>query len=191
MKTHSYFLLSAMVLVGIGVFAQDAPPPPAPPDPGTPLPGTPLPGTPLPGIPTTPLGSGSLDAEANKTAEKGVSIQVANELRAVISTNIHAWGTKNLNLLRSTTHSESPLVETSDLMARYIFARFKLKYTVTKLLALKADDEEAEVEVHQTTEKLDGPAFRNNRAVVIHTLKKENGKWKMWSSQVMLLQFLK
>ncbi len=196
MKTRSYLFLAAIALGGAYVQAQDAPPPP-PPDPGvdipgTPsLPGTPLPGTPLPGTPTTPPGEPGTTPEAGeKPAEEAVSIQVANELRAVIRTNIHAWGSKNINLLRSTTHPESPLLETSDLMARYIFARYKLKYTVTKVTALKADEEEAEVEVHQTTEKIDGPAFRNNRAVVVHTLKKENGKWKMWSSEVTLLQFL-
>ena len=181
-----------MALAGLRALAQDLPPPPPPPpEPPAPLPGTPLPGTPLPGTPTTPPANpGNPDEGTKKPAEEGVSIQVANELRAVISTNIHAWGSQNLNLLRSTTHSESPLVETSDLMARYIFARFQLKYTVTKLVALEADEEEAEVEVHQTTEKIDGPAFRNNRAIVVHTLKKENGKWKMWSSKVRLLEFL-
>ncbi len=186
MKTRSYLLLSAIALVGSSLFAQDplAPPPS--------LPGSkPLPGTPLPGsTPIAPGAPGLGEGENEKPAEPAVSPQVANELRAVVRTNIHAWGSQNLNLLRSTTHSESPLVETSDLMARYIFARFKLKYTVTKVTALKADDEEADVEVHQTTEKIDGPSFRNNRAVVVHTLKKENGKWKMWGSEVKLLQFL-
>ena len=189
MKTFSYYLLVTIALGGVHLQAQDAPPPP--PDPGAALPGTPLPGTPLPGTPTTPPGDPAAPADGGeKPDENVVSPQVANELRAVIRTNIHAWGSKNINLLRSTTHTESPLLETSDLMARYIFARFKLKYTVTKVTALKADDEEAEVEVHQTTEKVDGPSFRNNRAVVVHTMKKENGKWKMWSSEVKLLQFL-
>ncbi len=188
MKTFSFLLPLTIALCGFHLQAQDAPPTP---DPGTPaLPGTPLPGTPLPGTPTTPEAPGEKPEEGEKPAAEEVSIQVANELRSVIRTNIHAWGSKNINLLRSTTHSESPLLETSDLMARYIFARFKLKYTVTKVTALKADEEEAEVEVHQTTEKEEGPAFRNNRAVVVHTLKKENGKWKMWSSEVTLLQFL-
>ena len=181
MKMRPYLLLSSIVLVGSPLLAQDAP--------GTPtdLPGTPLPGTPLPGTPTDPSAPPGKDGNATKET---VSPQVANELRSVIQTNIHAWRTENLNLLRSTTHSESPLIETSDLMARYVFARFKLKYDVTKFTALKADDEEAEVEVHQMTQKIDGPSFRNNRVVIVHTLKKENSKWKMWSSEVKLLQFL-
>ncbi|MBO94846.1 MAG: hypothetical protein CMI32_08125 [Opitutales bacterium] len=181
MKMRSYILLSAIALIGSPLLAQDAP--------GTPidLPGTPIPGTPLPGTPVDPLAPPAKDGNATAPA---IPAKVANELRAVVRTNIHAWGTGNLNLLRSTTHSESPLVETSDLMARYIFARYKLKYTVTKVNTLEVDDDEAEVEVHQTTEKIDGPSFRNNRAVVVHTLKKENGKWKMWGSEVKLLQFL-
>ena len=150
--------------------------------PGKAIPAAPLNPTPIPAI--EPGGEGE------KPAEKTITPEVENALRYAIRENLKAWNDKDLVMLRNTTHSESPLLETSNLMARYIFDRYKLKYTPTKVTVLKADSEEAEVEVHQTTELIEGPSFRNNRSVVVHTMKLENKKWKLWSSEIKLLQFL-
>ncbi|MFP6854311.1 MAG: hypothetical protein VB980_00900 [Opitutales bacterium] len=180
MKTLSFFLAVAIGPFGSILLAQD-PLAPAPDLPGKVIPATPLTPKPIPGIEA---------GEGEKEAKETISPEVENALRFAIRENLKAWNDKSLNMLRSTTHSESPLLETSDLMARYIFDRYKLKYTPTKVTVLSAEEDEAEVEVHQTTELVEGPSFRNNRSVVVHTLKKENGKWKLWSSEIKLLQFL-
>ena len=45
-------------------------------------------------------------------------------------------------------------------------------------------ESEATLHVIQTTEKVSGPDFRNNRLDVVHTLKKHNGLWKVYSTKV-------
>lgn len=184
MKILPCFLAAASTLFGLNLLGQDEPVPP-PALPGKEIPAAPLtPPAPIPGIETEG------EDEGEKPAEETVSPEVENALRYAIRENLKAWNDKDLNMLRNTTHSESPLLETSNLMARYIFDRYKLKFTPTKVTVLRADKEEAEVEVHQTTELIEGPSFRNNRSVVVHTMKKENNKWRLWSSKIQLLQFL-
>ena len=174
MKTLSYFLLlPAFAFFGATLHSQEA------------VEDTPSPfGKPPP---ADNAGDGK-DANASKPA---VDDKTASELRAVIKTNLHAWGTENMALLRSTTHSESPLLETNTLMAKHLFDNFKLRYTQLKATPIKADEEEAQVEIIQSTEKMEGiPAFRNNVQYFIHTLRKENNDWKLYSTKGVVILFL-
>ena len=173
MKTLSYFLLlPAFAFFGTSLHSQE-----------------PVEDTPSPfGKPAPADTGGGKDANASKPA---VDEKTASELRSVIKQNLHAWTTENMALLRSTTHSESPLLETNTLMAKHLFDNFKLRYTQLKATPIKADEEEAQVEIIQSTEKMDGiPAFRNNVQYFIHTLRKENNDWKIYSTKGVIILFM-
>ena len=99
---------------------------------------------------------------------------------------------KNINMALSTIHPESPTMESSKDMMTYIFARLQLKYTIQQLEVKEIDGDEAKVEVLQVTQKVSGnAAFRDNRVKMLHTMKRDGKKWKMYSSEALLIEYLK
>ena len=89
-----------------------------------------------------------------------------------------------------TIHPESPTFESTRDMMRYIFARLRLKYTLEKTEIVDVRGDEARIKVTQATQKISGnAAFRDNRVTIIHTLKRDGQKWKMFSSEAQSIQF--
>jgi len=77
-------------------------------------------------------------------------------------------------------------------MLTYIFARLQLRYTLQSIEVKKFEQDEAKVEVLQVTQKLSGnAAFRDNRIKLLHTLKRDGKKWKIYSSEALLIEYLK
>jgi hypothetical protein len=163
-----------------------------------------LPGSPLPGKPTTtvPAGTGAAilpatDTEAPpppggkpKDEPAEVDPTTAKEIKDIISSNLYACSKRNLTMAMGTIHPESPTFESSRDMMRYIFARLRLKYTLEKTEVIDVRGDEARIKVTQATQKIAGnAAFRDNRVTIIHTLKRDGQKWKMFSSEAQSIQF--
>ena len=109
-----------------------------------------------------------------------------------MKTNVHAMAKRNVNLVLDTIHPESPLVESSKDMLTYIFARLQLRYTLQRIEVKEVKPGEAQVEVLQVTQKLSGnAAFRDNRIKLLHTLKRDGQKWKIYSSEALMIEYLK
>ena len=150
-----------------------------------------LPGNSLPGASTvnTIPEAGDIPAEPEKKKMDPVMVK---ELKDVVKTNIFAVSKRNINMALSTIHPESPTMESSKDMMTYIFARLQLKYTIQQLEVKEIDGDEAKVEVLQVTQKLSGnAAFRDNRVKMLHTMKRDGKKWKMYSSEALLIEYLK
>jgi hypothetical protein len=149
-----------------------------------------LPGTSLPGATTTPsLPEGTAPAEVEKVKMDPAMVK---EIKDVIKTNIFAVSKRNINMALGTIHPESPTMESSKDMMTYIFGRLQLKYTIQQLEVKEIDGDEAKVEVLQVTQKLSGnAAFRDNRVKMLHTMKRDGKKWKMYSSEALLIEYLK
>ena len=161
--------------------------------PGSPLPGTPVetgPATPKPA--TTPPGGSDVPPPPGAKEEKPKEVDAATKQALIdtIKNNLYACDKRNVNLVMSTIHPESPTLKSTRDMMRYIFARLKLRYTLQQVEVLEVDGDEAEVRVVQYTEKVGGnAAFRNNQVVLIHKLKQDAGKWKLFSSECKQLIF--
>ena len=150
-----------------------------------------LPGTSLPGAATTVTPQDKDDKTEQPEAEKLDPVTV-KELQDVVRTNIFAVSKRNINMALSTIHPESPTKESSKDMMTYIFARLQLKYTIQQLKVTEIDGDEAKVEVLQVTQKLSGnAAFRDNRVKMLHTMKRDGKKWKMYSSEALFIEYLK
>lgn len=150
-----------------------------------------LPGTTLPGASTTPSVPevGSATAEVEKVKMDPAMVK---EIKDVIKTNIFAVSKRNINMALGTIHPESPTMESSKDMMTYIFGRLQLKYTIQQLEVKEIDGDEAKVEVLQVTQKLSGnAAFRDNRVKMLHTMKRDGKKWKMYSSEALFIEYLK
>jgi hypothetical protein len=77
-------------------------------------------------------------------------------------------------------------------MLTYILARLQLRYTLQRIQVTKVESDEAKVEVLQVTQKLSGnAAFRDNRIKLLHTLKRDGQKWKIFSSEALMIEYLK
>ena len=114
------------------------------------------------------------------------------EIEDVVKTNVHAMAKRNVNLVLDTIHPESPLVESSKDMLTYIFARLQLRYTLQRIEVKEVKPGEAQVEVLQVTQKLSGnAAFRDNRIKLLHTLRRDGQKWKIFSSEALMIEYLK
>ena len=156
--------------------------------PGTVLPGTSTTVTPEPKTPPAPGAPGE-EAPPEKPKMDPATVKA---LENVIKTNVEGMGKRNINFVLSTFHPESPLLESSKDMLTYMFARVQLRYTLQAIEVKKIDGDEAEVEVLQVTQKLSGnAAFRDNRIKLLHTLKQDGQKWKIYTSEALYIEYLK
>lgn len=162
--------------------------------PGSPLPGTPVetPATPAPG--STPPGAPDLPPPPGSGGEeekpKEVDAATKQALIDTIKNNLYACDKRDVNLVMSTIHPESPTLESTRDMLRYIFARLRLRYTLQQVEVLEVDGDEAEVRVIQATQKVAGnAAFRDNQVELIHTLKRDAQKWKLYSSKCVFIRY--
>lgn len=154
------------------------------------LPGT---ATELPGASTNVAPKAPVDAVTPAAPQKlELDPATKKELEDVVKSNVYAMSKRNVTLVLNTIHPESPLVESSKDMLTYIFARLQLRYTLQSIEVKKFEQDEAKVEVLQVTQKLSGnAAFRDNRIKLLHTLKRDGKKWKIYSSEALLIEYLK
>jgi hypothetical protein len=162
---------------------------------GQDLPGT---ATTLPGASTTvdpepkPVGEpqpGDVPPPPEKVVLDAAAVK---EIEDVVKTNVHAMAKRNVNLVLDTIHPESPILASTKDMLTYMFARLQLRYTLQRIEVKEVKLGEAKVEVLQVTQKLSGnAAFRDNRIKLLHTLKRDGQKWKIFSSEALMIEYLK
>lgn len=160
---------------------------------GQDLPGT---ATTLPGSTTVAPESKPADgtkADVPPPPEKiKLDAATVKEIEDVVKTNVHAMSKRNVNLVLDTIHPESPIVESTKDMLTYIFARLQLRYTLQQIEVKEVEPGEAKVQVLQVTQKLSGnAAFRDNRIRLLHTLKRDGQKWKIFSSEALMIEYLR
>ena len=175
-----YLCIALALVAATSLWSQDLP--------GTVLPGTSTTVTPEANTPPAP-GAPVEEAAPEKPKMDPATVQA---LKNVIKTNVEGMGKRNINFVLSTFHPESPLLESSKDMLTYMFARVQLRYTLQAIEVKKIDGDEAEVEVLQVTQKLSGnAAFRDNRIKLLHTLKQDGKKWKIYTSEALYIEYLK
>ncbi len=108
----------------------------------------------------------------------------------VINANAEFMNAKDLDGMMSTIHPESPNYPAVESMAKLIFERYDLKYSIENLKILEENDNDAKVEFTQVTKKIKGPEFKDNRTIGIHTLKKDGDSWKIYSTEMTKITFL-
>ena len=113
---------------------------------------------------------------------------VLNAVRA----NVQAMGARNLAGVMETIYPDSPNYAATKQFMEELLANYTLRCTLGNTKVLSIEQDEAQVSFVQTTEKVSGEMpFDDNRVEGIHLLKKHNGVWKIYSSQVTKSEFLK
>lgn len=94
-------------------------------------------------------------------------------------------------------HPEAPGLDRTRQTTEQVTAAFDLLYMLQELTLESADEDEAKVRFTQITQKVSGPddpkkglVFRNNKVVGIHTLRKYQGAWKIYYTQVLKIDYL-
>ncbi len=118
-----------------------------------------------------------------------VSADVKTEVYNVIQNNIKYMQQENVELTMSTLHTQSPVYEATKMTSIQIFEVYDLKYELSQYNFITQDGEYAYARVVQRTTKMSGPEFGNNVIDLLHVLKKEAGKWKIWTSAPLEIQF--
>lgn len=110
-------------------------------------------------------------------------------IKLLIERQFKALNERNPEAYMATVDPNSPGFEPTKSTISEVFKR-NLKYEPTKIEILGISENEAKVRIEQTTTKIDGPAFRDNKMIILHTLRKSNGEWKFFSSEPENVQYL-
>ncbi|WP_017717977.1 hypothetical protein [Kamptonema formosum] len=111
-------------------------------------------------------------------------------IKAAVYENLRALQREDLEGYLATIDPGSPVFEVTKALTQNLFNDYDLKYELNSLEVINIAGSEAKVRVTQTTIKIAGPDFRNNRAAVIHTLRKTNGRWKLFRTDVEKIESL-
>jgi len=115
---------------------------------------------------------------------------VPNDPISIVQENIKAMNEKDLDRAMATVDEQSPSYDQTKQVAKKLFEMFELKYELANVRVISQTEDEARVGCIQTTKKVSGPGFRDNRIDFIHTLRKVDGRWKIYYSNVQKLDYL-
>lgn len=113
-----------------------------------------------------------------------------DQIMAAVRANIEAVNTRDLNAVIAVIHPDSPGLRDMRNTAEELFKKFELRSTLKEIAVESVAGDEAKVRFSQTTEKVSGPGFQNNRVDGVHTLRKHDGQWKLYSTEVTNIAYL-
>ncbi|PHX55705.1 hypothetical protein CP500_009425 [Tychonema bourrellyi FEM_GT703] len=111
-------------------------------------------------------------------------------IKSIVLLQIKALNEENIEAYMSTIDPGYRGFEVTKNIQLQIFSQYDLKYVINQFDVISLSSNTAVIRVDQTTTKIRGPQFRNNRLVLIHNLNKSNGQWKMFSSEVQKIEYL-
>ncbi|MFZ2324450.1 MAG: hypothetical protein WAV89_12240 [Ignavibacteriaceae bacterium] len=107
-----------------------------------------------------------------------------------INANAEYLNKEDLDGAMSTIHPESPDYEGTKELTEKILERYDLSYKIEDIKVIEENDNEAKVRFTQVVKKIKGPEFKDNRTTGIHTLKKDGDSWKIYSTEMVKVEFL-
>ncbi len=111
-------------------------------------------------------------------------------IESVVVLNLKALNEENIEAYMATIDPNSPGFEVTKNAIAQSFSIYDLNYVMNNFNVATITGNTAIVTVDQTTTKIRGPQFRNNRMVLMHQFNKSNGQWKMFSSQIQKVEYL-
>lgn len=109
---------------------------------------------------------------------------------SVIYANAKYMTEENLSEVMNTIYSASPAISATENLVKELFRMYDLEYKIESAVIIEETDDEAKVRFIQSTTKISGPEFRNNRLTGIHELKKESGSWKIYNTVTEKVDYL-
>jgi hypothetical protein len=101
-----------------------------------------------------------------------------------IRDNLRAMEKEDVDGVMATIHPQSEYYESTRAVVREMFEQVDVKYQLSDLKLVASTPEEAKVTFTQSMEKTGGPGeFRDNIVQGLHTLRLDQGKWKIYRTQ--------
>lgn len=101
-------------------------------------------------------------------------------IEKLIDYSIKVYETEDINALMTLMHPNSPIKSETEEISKIAFSMYDLDHEYSNLEILELSDTEATIQMTQTTKKLSGSDFKDNRVTSIQTLRKHNGQWKFF-----------
>lgn len=115
----------------------------------------------------------------------------ASDIKQLIADNLKYTQAEDLDAVMSTMHSQSPSLLPTRSTLKQLFPLYEIKYHLDDVAFVGSDNKYAYAKVIQTTTKISGPAFHNNRIEALQIFKKENNQWKLWAQANLEITYLK
>ncbi|MEX2461944.1 MAG: stalk domain-containing protein [Paenibacillaceae bacterium] len=109
----------------------------------------------------------------------------------VVDQNLIYSQNEDLDGYISTLDPSTPGIEQIKDQVGQINAAYDLKYEYENIEINSVEKEKASVKLTQSTTKVSGPEFGNNKINLIMDLIKVNGEWKLTTSKILKIEYLK
>lgn len=115
-----------------------------------------------------------------------------NEIINVALEHIKAFDNEDIEAYMDTFHNQSP--EKTIKARRYIeqlFSELDTKIEIEEISVLRKSDTDAKIRAAYITRRVSGAPFADNKIIMILTLRKTNGQWKIYRSEIEKIEYLK
>ena len=109
----------------------------------------------------------------------------------VMEANFKFTKNEDIKGLSSTIHPESPIYISNRHSMKKVFDIYDLDFNIENIDYIKINDNEVKVNFVQSTRKISGPEFRNNRVIGTHYLRKYKESWKIHSTEIRKVELLR
>lgn len=116
------------------------------------------------------------------TVDNNIDPKIIAAIKSLLLESLEAAEAEDIEAGMATMHPDSAFLTELKNMTEQIMAIYDFDYEYDNFEIMEILGDEAKVKITQTTRKIGGEAeFRDNRTVVIQTLKKHNGEWKFFN----------
>ncbi len=91
----------------------------------------------------------------------------------------------------STVSSDSPGYQQTAANLNQTLVLYDLQIEISDVELIALTEDEAVIQAAQTTVKLAGPEFEDNRSIAQHLLVKQSGQWKLYYSELLFIAYLR
>ncbi len=112
------------------------------------------------------------------------------EIMSLMNENLRALENEDMEGYMATIHEQSAGYAITEHTMLEAFDMYDLKYELIDVKVVEKSSQEAKVKFVQITQKIDGPVFRDNKISGVHILKKSDGKWKIYDTQIDSIDYL-
>ena len=115
---------------------------------------------------------------------------VATVIEALAIENLRATEAEDIEAVLDTMHTQSPAYSNTEKLLISLSETYDLKYQRQLFRYIGQDGPYAIARFKFSTEKVAGPAFKDNILDTYHIFRKEDGKWKIWSMAILETNFI-
>lgn len=112
--------------------------------------------------------------------------------RDIVMEHIKAFDNEDIETYMDTFHDQSP--EKTIKARRYIeqlFSELDTKIEIEEVSVLRKSGTDAKIRATYITRRVSGAPFADNKIIMILTLRKTNGQWKIYRSEMEKIEYLK